>query len=123
MTWPEPPSYYDPPKVGYKVILQQPAFPIVYPDPNIGQVLGNMRMSSWGLATGMALTGGALGYWKGSQRSWQRPGMFFGMFLLGKTGLAWGLIDSSYRLMGYKENDREVQTNLPGLLLRRETYV
>jgi hypothetical protein len=38
MTWPEPPQYYEVPKVGYKVILQQPNFPVIYPDPNISEV-------------------------------------------------------------------------------------
>lgn len=121
MAWPEPPQYYEAPKVGYKVILQQPQFPVIYPDPTISQVVSNMRPGAWGAAAGMAFTGATLGYWKGSATHWQKPGMWFGLALLGKTGLAWGVIDSAYRLMGYKENSVEVARNMPGLLAR-ETY-
>ncbi len=35
MTWPEPPNYYEAPKHGFKVTLENPTFPIINPDPNI----------------------------------------------------------------------------------------
>mmetsp|Transcript_12456 Transcript_12456/g.30607 ORF Transcript_12456/g.30607 Transcript_12456/m.30607 type:complete len:122 (+) Transcript_12456:44-409(+) len=121
MTWPEVPNYYEAPKQGYKVILQQPQYPVVFPEPSVTQVVTNMRPSSLALAAGMAAFGGAAGYWKGSSIHWQRPAMYFGAALLGKTGLLWGMCDSAYRLMGYKENSVEVDRNMPGLL-KREAY-
>lgn len=33
--WPEPPNYYDAPKHGFKVTLENPTYPIINPDPNI----------------------------------------------------------------------------------------
>lgn len=38
MTWPNPPNYYEQPNQGYKVILQQPTYPIIYPEPTVSQV-------------------------------------------------------------------------------------
>ncbi len=35
MTWPEPPNYYEAPKHGFKVTLENPTFPIINPDPSI----------------------------------------------------------------------------------------
>jgi hypothetical protein len=35
--WPEPPNYYEAPKVGTKVLLQNPAYPVIYPEPTFGQ--------------------------------------------------------------------------------------
>ncbi len=36
--WPEPPDYYDAPSKGYKVMLQQPGFPVIYQEPSVTQV-------------------------------------------------------------------------------------
>ena len=36
--WPEPPNYYDTPSKGYKVMLQTPGFPVIYPEPSVSQV-------------------------------------------------------------------------------------
>jgi hypothetical protein len=36
--WPEPPNYYDTPSKGYKVMLQKPGYPVIYPDPSVSQV-------------------------------------------------------------------------------------
>ncbi len=41
MVWPEPPNYYEIPSGVYKVILQQPAYPIIYPDPSFSQIGGS----------------------------------------------------------------------------------
>lgn len=41
MTWPQPPNYYDAGKAGqngYKVILQQPNYPVIIAEPSVSQV-------------------------------------------------------------------------------------
>mmetsp|Transcript_4401 Transcript_4401/g.11970 ORF Transcript_4401/g.11970 Transcript_4401/m.11970 type:complete len:123 (-) Transcript_4401:593-961(-) len=121
MTWPEPPNYFNPPQHGYKVVLQQPQHPVVHADPSFMQVASNMRPGSWALVGGMMLFGAAAGYYTGAKSHWQRPAMYFGMGVLGKTGMAWGLTDSAYRLMGYKENSIEVAQNIPGQM-KPEAY-
>lgn len=102
--------------------------------PVLAIAVANMRPANWALAAGMALFGGAAGYYKGAQGHggcplpldphcffdsfgllpfctwygqsfflslagstvhWQRPAMYFGTLLLGKTGLLWGMTDSA----------------------------
>lgn len=111
-----------------------------------------MRLSNWMLTAGMALLGGAAGYYQGvwyvgtmggmpleavcgpqsgacimtcmqhnatgfqrlvaphctdvsmmwaagAKMYWQRPAMYFGALLLGKTGLLWGMNDSACKHM------------------------
>ena len=89
--WPAPPDYYDTPSKGYKVILQTPGFPVIYPEPSVSQVceyhmhvmmhssvlkskacvaVSNMRPGHWSFVAGMAGTGYVLGYWKGAYGRW-----------------------------------------------------
>ena len=44
--WPEPPDYYDTPSKSYKVMLQTPGFPVIYPEPSVSQVGEHISMSS-----------------------------------------------------------------------------
>eukprot|EP00798_Chlamydomonas_sp_ICE-L_P019856 gene19856-26550_t len=120
MTWPLPPNYYDVPTVGFKVILEKPTYPVINPEPGIPQVIGNMRMYHWSWVAGMATLGSALGYWKGSGIHWQKPASYFGAAFFGKSAFLWGMGDCAYRLMGYRENGREVASNLPTILAREE---
>mmetsp|Transcript_13724 Transcript_13724/g.29499 ORF Transcript_13724/g.29499 Transcript_13724/m.29499 type:complete len:122 (+) Transcript_13724:90-455(+) len=121
MTWPEPPNYYEHPKAPFKVILQQPDYPVVFAEPSVSQVVSNMRATHWSWVAGMAALGYGLGYWKGHGIHWQKPASYFGAAFFGKSALLWGMGDTAYRLMGYRENGVEVTKNLPGLL-QKEAY-
>ncbi|GAX75283.1 hypothetical protein CEUSTIGMA_g2728.t1 [Chlamydomonas eustigma] len=119
--WPDPPNYYETPSKSYKVMLQQPGFPVIYPEPTITQVVSNFRPSHWGFVAGMAGLGYVLGYWKGSVIHWQKPASMFGTLFMGQFGVMHMMQDSAYRLMGFKENSIEVRSNMPGALAK-EAY-
>ncbi|KAL6746409.1 NADH:ubiquinone oxidoreductase 20,9 kd-like subunit [Haematococcus lacustris] len=116
MTWPEPPNYYEHAEGSPVVILQQPTYPVINPEPSFSQSVANMRPGHWTLFAGMTLLGAAAGYYKGSQVHWQKPAMYFGALFMGKSGLAWASLDSAQRLKGFKENGLELQANMPGML-------
>ena len=81
----------------------------------------NMRPSHWGFVAGMAAVGYTLGYWKGSGIHWQKPASIFGTVFMGQFGLLHMMQDSAYRLMGFKENAKEVAANMPGHIIK-ESY-
>ncbi|KAG1667521.1 hypothetical protein FOA52_013711 [Chlamydomonas sp. UWO 241] len=112
-TWPEPPNYYDAPTKSHKVILQTAGYPVIFPEPNISQVVGNMRVGHWTFVAGMSALGYGLGYWKGSVTHWQKPASTFGAIFLGQFGMLHMMQDEAYRLMGYKENNTELARNMP----------
>ncbi|PNW81940.1 hypothetical protein CHLRE_06g267200v5 [Chlamydomonas reinhardtii] len=121
MTWPEPPNYYEAPKHGFKVTLENPTFPIINPDPNITDAVTNMRSENWGVVAGLAGLGYVAGYYFGAKVHWAKPTALFTSIFLGKSGLLWGMSDSAHRLMGFKENSKEVAANLPHVM-QRESY-
>ncbi|KAJ9534593.1 hypothetical protein QJQ45_022187 [Haematococcus lacustris] len=95
MTWPEPPNYYEHAEGSPVVILQQPTYPVINPEPSFSQSVANMRPGHWTLFAGMTLLGAVAGYYKGSQVHWQKPAMYFGALFMGKSGLAWASLDSA----------------------------
>ncbi|MEW5303848.1 MAG: hypothetical protein WDW38_000098 [Sanguina aurantia] len=120
-TWPEPPNYFDVPKTGYKVILEKPTFPVIYPEPTINQAITNMRLGHWYTVGAFSGVGAVLGYALGSKIYSSKPAMYFGLFMFGKSALLHTMGDSAYRLMGLNENGREIQNNMPAIM-KREMY-
>ncbi|GIL62312.1 hypothetical protein Vafri_16592 [Volvox africanus] len=121
MVWPEPPNYYEAPKHGFKVTLETPQYPIINPEPSISDALTNMRSENWSAVAGLAAFGYVAGYFFGSKVHWAKPTALFTSVFLGKTGLLWGMSDSAHRLMGFKENSKEIAGNMPHVM-QREAY-
>ncbi|KAG2502167.1 hypothetical protein HYH03_000654 [Edaphochlamys debaryana] len=80
-----------------------------------------MRKENWSVVGGLAAAGYVAGYYFGSRVYWAKPTALFTSIFLAKSGLLWGMSDSAHRLMGFKENAKEVAANMPHVM-QREAY-
>mmetsp|Transcript_11972 Transcript_11972/g.21476 ORF Transcript_11972/g.21476 Transcript_11972/m.21476 type:complete len:122 (-) Transcript_11972:447-812(-) len=117
MTWPKPINPYDVPSSPAYHRLQEPSYPVIDKDPDFWTAVSNVRKEEWGTTAAVAAGTFVMGYYLGAKGHTGKASAYFTSFLATKSITLYHAYNSANRLMGFKENSREVVKNVPAALV------